>query len=245
LLFMQQSTDTIYRTDLTGAINGSRTIGSITYNPGGNTTIKALHTTSVASDGSNYYFSDYTNNSGGYDLYSIGKASGSAATISSEIAAYGGYPIDVRDGMLYRTEPSTSYSWSDLDQIRVSTIGAPDSISQTLNLLGGNGIGDIAVDSDRNNIWTIDYSGSASLNRFDLATGALLDNFGLSLDGLTGGLTYANDKLYHYDWDSVQGSTLSVYALSDSSAVPVPAAVWLFGTALMGLVGLSKRRKAS
>jgi hypothetical protein len=27
------------------------------------------------------------------------------------------------------------------------------------------------------------------------------------------------------------------------SAVPVPAAVWLFGTALLGLVGFSKRRK--
>ena len=29
------------------------------------------------------------------------------------------------------------------------------------------------------------------------------------------------------------------------SAVPVPAAIWLFGTALMGLVGFSKRRKAA
>ena len=29
------------------------------------------------------------------------------------------------------------------------------------------------------------------------------------------------------------------------SPVPVPAAVWLFGTALFGLVGFSKRRKAA
>jgi hypothetical protein len=29
------------------------------------------------------------------------------------------------------------------------------------------------------------------------------------------------------------------------SAVPVPAAVWLFGTALIGLVGFGKRRKAA
>jgi hypothetical protein len=27
--------------------------------------------------------------------------------------------------------------------------------------------------------------------------------------------------------------------------VPVPAAVWLFGTALMGFVGMSRRRKVS
>jgi hypothetical protein len=31
----------------------------------------------------------------------------------------------------------------------------------------------------------------------------------------------------------------------DVSAVPVPAAVWLFGTALIGLVGFSKRRKTA
>ena len=31
----------------------------------------------------------------------------------------------------------------------------------------------------------------------------------------------------------------------DPSAVPVPPAVWLFGTALLGLVGFSKRRKAA
>jgi hypothetical protein len=32
-------------------------------------------------------------------------------------------------------------------------------------------------------------------------------------------------------------------AFAQISAVPVPAAVWLFGTALLGLVGFSKRRK--
>ena len=31
----------------------------------------------------------------------------------------------------------------------------------------------------------------------------------------------------------------------DVSAVPLPAAVWLFGTALIGLVGLGKRRKTA
>ena len=32
---------------------------------------------------------------------------------------------------------------------------------------------------------------------------------------------------------------------SQVSAVPVPAAIWLFGTALIGLVGFGKRRKAA
>jgi hypothetical protein len=29
------------------------------------------------------------------------------------------------------------------------------------------------------------------------------------------------------------------------NAVPVPAAVWLFGTALLGLIGFGKRRKVA
>jgi len=38
------------------------------------------------------------------------------------------------------------------------------------------------------------------------------------------------------DWVRLEASTLA-------SVVPIPAAVWLFGTALMGLVGFGKRRK--
>jgi hypothetical protein len=32
---------------------------------------------------------------------------------------------------------------------------------------------------------------------------------------------------------------------ANASAVPLPAAVWLFGSGLMGLVGVSRRRKAA
>jgi hypothetical protein len=35
------------------------------------------------------------------------------------------------------------------------------------------------------------------------------------------------------------------WEISEISAVPVPAAVWLFGTALIGLVGFGKRRKTA
>jgi hypothetical protein len=35
------------------------------------------------------------------------------------------------------------------------------------------------------------------------------------------------------------------YGGGDVSVIPIPAAVWLFGTALIGLVGFSKRRKAT
>ena len=35
------------------------------------------------------------------------------------------------------------------------------------------------------------------------------------------------------------------FVVPDTSAVPVPAAVWLFGTGLMGLVGVARRKKAA
>jgi len=40
-------------------------------------------------------------------------------------------------------------------------------------------------------------------------------------------------------------TTLHVVALNSMSAVPVPAAVWLFGSGMMGLVGVARRRRVS
>jgi hypothetical protein len=41
----------------------------------------------------------------------------------------------------------------------------------------------------------------------------------------------------------IPGSMLTIDG--DVSPVPIPATVWLFGTALVGLVGFGKRRKAA
>ena len=230
---MQQSTNTIFRTNLSGTITGSRALS-----PNRN------HTTSVAGDGANYYVSDYTSNTSGPDLYRVDKTTGAAVNMSTDVAAFGGYPIDVRDGNLYRTETSTTYNWSNLKQIRISAVATPDSGVQTVTLATDAGIGDIAVDKARNNVWMIDYTASATLRRFDLTTGNELDSFALGIDGLTAGLTYANDKLYYYDWVSGSGSTLSVFALSGFTEVPEASALAIFCIGFAGMAYARRKRTA-
>ena len=99
MLYGQQSTDTIFRTNLSGTITGSRALSP-----------NRKHTTSVTGDGANYYVSDYTSNTSSPDLYRVDKTTGAAVNMSTDVAAFGGYPIDVRDGNLYRTETSTTYT---------------------------------------------------------------------------------------------------------------------------------------
>jgi hypothetical protein len=58
------------------------------------------------------------------------------------------------------------------------------------------------------------------------------------------GNVYADITLHGVSLSNA-GSMLTASNWSPVSAVPVPAAIWLFGTALIGLVGFSKRSKAA
>jgi hypothetical protein len=49
-----------------------------------------------------------------------------------------------------------------------------------------------------------------------------------------------NSGLGYVAYDNIDVTS----AVGGVNAVPVPAAVWLFGSALIGLVGLGKRKKA-
>ena len=80
-----------------------------------------------------------------------------------------------------------------------------------------------------------------------------------------GGNTFTTDRRYFsikqatliWYFENTSGGSLTVDLGTDTnnyshwteygpvSAVPVPAAVWLFGTALIGFVGISRRRKVA
>ncbi len=214
LLFMQQCPDTIYVTDLTGVVTDS-------------VFVNKNHTTSVAVHDGDYYFSDYTSNSSGQDMWSIPTSGGSLSSYGSYVAAYGGFPIDIRDGLLYRTELSTTYNWSNLDEIHISDVNTPDSVTSTYSLGTTEGIGDIAVDVDNNWLWVLEYKAGADIHRYDLDTGALLESYALGLEGETAGITYGAGKLYYWDWEN-GNSTLSVYNIG-SVVIQVDSTVSLAG----------------
>jgi NAD(P)-dependent dehydrogenase (short-subunit alcohol dehydrogenase family) len=92
LLYGQQSTDTIFRTNLSGTITGSRALSP-----------NRKHTTSVTGDGANYYVSDYTSNTSSPDLYRVDKTTGAAVNMSTDVTAF-------------------DDNWSNLKQIRISAV---------------------------------------------------------------------------------------------------------------------------
>lgn len=59
----------------------------------------------------------------------------------------------------------------------------------------------------------------------------------------------ANELILHIDTTGLGGSSDNVgldnILFSQMAAVPVPAAVWLFGSGLLGLIGFSKRKKSA
>jgi len=227
LLYVQQSAKMIHRTDMIGNYLGSV---SINYS----------YVNGIASDGTYYYFTDYAGNASSPDLFRVLKNGTGVTQISTEIAAYGAYPIDVREGKLYRTNVSTSYSYSMLNQIRVSSASTPDTVERTMNISTSYGIADFTVDVANDSIWLLEYTGSSSIKRYSLSTGTLLETFSLGLDGLDAGLTNANGKLYYYDW--VYGnSTLKIYDIQGLSSVPEPA-TWLLFTSVLGILAFARKR---
>ncbi len=69
-----------------------------------------------------------------------------------------------------------------------------------------------------------------------LGVGILLNNS--QETNLLAGNWYVNVHTLNFGGGEIRGQVMA-------SVVPVPAAVWLFGTALIGLVGFSRRRKAA
>lgn len=110
-----------------------------------------------------------------------------------------------------------------------------------------------------NDIWTFDLTAfdtnaSANLTIRDYAAPA--DDYNVYLDGvLLGNTGFGVEKLFQFEtsaaihtvgveWlNPIAGGSWYIISIDVTpSAVPVPAAAWLFGSGLIGLVGLAKRK---
>ena len=101
--------------------------------------------------------------------------------------------------------------------------------------LGTAAVGDVSVDSDATLQATQPDSfvlGTLAFDTLSIGTSALTISYAL----LAGELDASGLSVTELQADLGAGSI-------EVSPIPVPAAIWLFGTGLIGLIGFSKRRK--
>jgi len=96
---------------------------------------------------------------------------------------------------------------------------------------------------------TIDFSGWGILWNdapIDLSSGLSNGIATITCDagsGCANGAGYVLDYFANADFGASGISNYSLHLEGTISAVPVPAAVWLFGSGLVGLVGIARRRR--
>lgn len=105
-------------------------------------------------------------------------------------------------------------------------------------------IGTVTFDSDILGILT----SVGSLNASDSLLNTGVTYLNPALRGLESGdnVSILSLKMIEVDWSaSTPGDYVRVLTAFSPSAVPVPAAIWLFGSAIVGLIGLKRRKTAT
>ena len=142
-------------------------------------------------------------------------------------------------------DQSTKYI--DALTLQQQTIGA-DDLGSTWTFSFDAKQGDITGTSSAS-AWIRTIDGGSTLGENRLNTTSLGLNWGsyavsLYIDPLWNGMTLefgVNSAATDYTMSGVYYDNLS---LTGTPAVPVPAAAWLFGSGLLGLIGVARRRKS-
>jgi len=138
--------------------------------------------------------------------------------------------LDYLSGLIIGTAQPTI---PDIDQLWTSTVTGVMGNHRTTSAvtdLGGN---------------TLDFTGWVmSIGGNDYAFGAQQGSATYSFDGTNFTLDYHWDATYNGNI-GLGPLDVTLYDLHlAGTVVPVPAAVWLFGSGLLGLVGMARRKKA-
>lgn len=179
-------------------------------------------------------------------LVSIATAS-HGAVISQISGLYIGGTVDDTYDVTFHTDKSFNNLWDDDDD---GTFGGGSSVFPSAPTFWGdtNGGYDAAVAI----IAHLDATGDTTVGT---GTNFLVPYSTTSGDTLYSGIDFITS--YDYNTDTYGGPAPALqqtldyeifatvpYVSFTPTAVPVPAAVWLFGSGLIGLVGMARRKKA-
>lgn len=142
-------------------------------------------------------------------------------------------------------------------------VGVKSNLTTDGSNMDGGSVGD-TDDLDEGLLFTFDQTVRLDLINFDSFTSSSSDDFNLTVDGVLVLLDYnANDtsalvnndlvQFDQYTFNNITGTKYLFWADSNTdsfridrlevTAVPVPAAAWLFGSGLLGLVGVARRKQ--
>jgi len=174
------------------------------------------------SSGPGYFLTDYCPGCAGYteivvDVYS------NDTPIQLDFNAYPAYPAITED-LTFFLYNSTGSSWSQVTMELLPISDPAQPIDLGFDILDG-----FTSTATVTNILTNPFSSYPSGIEVSFTPG---ESSGMHVHGFAD-TTFIPDPLVDY---SITITT---------SAVPIPAAVWLFGSGLLGLVGMARRKKAS
>jgi uncharacterized protein YjiK len=228
-------TDTFTTTSI-GSLGVSFNFGGMAYDPNSDTL---------------YMIDGQTSNS---SLYTVNRTTGQATLIGASGAnSLFGLAFDSTNNVLYGSQLDSPRKLYSLDTMSGSATNI-DPMDGGMSA----GIGGLAYDSNRDMLVGI-LDGSGALYDIDRSTGD--QTFLATTATNNSGLAYDSDQdlfwdidfsgnLYSYDPNNSYAQTKIILpglgahdGLAYVSSVPVPAAIWLFGSGLIGLVSIMRRRK--
>ncbi len=184
----------------------------------------------VLSGQSNASFKDSIVVTGGTGLSEIRLLIGMEGFLEQSSSSY---PFDVGYAALWQQRPTGGTSIIQGSRVNTNPGGAYNQAVLTNSYFLSNGVADVDLVLQVLNSWLLQYiaQGENVMSTIDFSNTAQI----IGIEG----------------FDSFGNSVQITSAIGDSgtnyllSAVPVPAAIWLFGTGLLGLIGISRRKRTN